>query len=153
MRVTMAKNLVIVESPSKAKTLTNYLGKEYKVVASKGHIRDLPVRRLSIDLKHDFAPQYEIVEGKKDLVEQLQAEVADAKKVYLATDPDREGEAISWHLAYLLGLDLNEENRNFRRRKSATGMRQEVWLSTRSRQGVFLTGSSATSFPPSFRRR
>ena len=107
----MAKKLVIVESPSKAKTLTHYLGSGFKVVASKGHVRDLPVRRLSIDIKNDFAPKYEIAEGKESLVHELQGEVAKSEKVYLATDPDREGEAISWHLAYLLGLDLNEENR------------------------------------------
>ena len=107
----MAKNLVIVESPSKAKTLMHYLGSGYKVVASKGHVRDLPVRRLSIDVKNDFEPKYEISPGKEKLVEELQSEVAKAGKVFLATDPDREGEAISWHLAYLLGLDLDEENR------------------------------------------
>lgn len=107
----MSKNLVIVESPSKAKTLTNYLGKGYKVVASKGHIRDLPVRRLSIDIKHDFEPKYEIVDGKASLVEDLKKEVKNSDKVFLATDPDREGEAISWHLAYILGLNLDDENR------------------------------------------
>ena len=104
-------DLIIVESPSKAKTLKNYLGKGYNIVASKGHVRDLPAARLSVDIKHDFAPKYSVVKGKEKLVKELQEAVAKSDKVYLATDPDREGEAISWHLASLLGLDLNEQNR------------------------------------------
>lgn len=103
--------LIIVESPSKAKTLKNYLGKGYVVVASLGHVRDLPPARLSVDIKHDFAPKYAIVKGKEKLVKELQQAVSESDKVYLATDPDREGEAISWHLATLLGLNLEEENR------------------------------------------
>lgn len=104
-------NLIIVESPSKAKTLKNYLGSGYNIVASKGHIRDLPAARLSVDVKHDFAPKYSIVKGKEKLVKELKSAVAESDKVYLATDPDREGEAISWHLAEILGLDLDEANR------------------------------------------
>ena len=104
-------DLIIVESPSKAKTLKNYLGSGYHIVASKGHVRDLSPTRLSVDVKKDFEPKYYIVKGKEDLVKQLEKEVAASDKVYLATDPDREGEAISWHLATLLGLDLNEANR------------------------------------------
>lgn len=104
-------NLVIVESPSKAKTIQKYLGKAYKVTASVGHIRDLPAARLSVDVKNDFAPKYAIVKGKEKLVKELKAMVKEADKVYLATDPDREGEAISWHLATVLDLDLNDENR------------------------------------------
>lgn len=104
-------DLIIVESPSKAKTLKNYLGKGYNIVASKGHVRDLPAARLSVDIKHDFAPKYSVVKGKEKLVKELQEAVAKSDKVYLATDPDREGEAISWHLASLLGLDLDEQNR------------------------------------------
>ncbi len=103
--------LVIVESPSKAKTLKNYLGAGYVVVASKGHVRDLPAARLSVDVKHDFAPKYAIVKGKESLVKELKAAVAESDEVYLATDPDREGEAISWHLAEILGLDLSMANR------------------------------------------
>ncbi len=103
--------LVIVESPSKAKTLKNYLGSGYNVIASKGHIRDLPESRLSVDIKHDFAPKYVIVKGKENLVKELKDAVKNSDMVYLATDPDREGEAISWHLASILGLDLNEMNR------------------------------------------
>ncbi len=104
-------NLIIVESPSKAKTLKNYLGSGYCIVASKGHIRDLPAARLSVDVKNDFAPKYSIVKGKEKLVKELKAAVAESDEVYLATDPDREGEAISWHLAEILGLDLNKLNR------------------------------------------
>ncbi|MBR3816676.1 MAG: type I DNA topoisomerase [Clostridia bacterium] len=104
-------NLIIVESPSKAKTLKNYLGSGYEIIASKGHIRDLPAAKLSVDIKHDFAPKYSIVKGKEKLVKELKAAVAESDEVYLATDPDREGEAISWHLAEILGLDLNKLNR------------------------------------------
>ncbi len=103
--------LVIVESPSKAKTLKNYLGAGYVVVASKGHVRDLPAARLSVDVKRDFAPKYAIVKGKESLVKELKSAVADSDEVFLATDPDREGEAISWHLAEILGLDLSKANR------------------------------------------
>lgn len=104
-------DLIIVESPSKAKTLKNYLGKGYVVVASKGHVRDLPAARLSVDTKNDFAPKYAIVKGKEKLVKELIQAVSENDKVYLATDPDREGEAISWHLATILNLDLNDCNR------------------------------------------
>ena len=104
-------NLVIVESPSKAKTLKNYLGASYVIMASKGHVRDLPAARLSVDVKKDFEPKYSIVKGKESLVKELKDAVKDSDKVFLATDPDREGEAISWHLAEILGLDLNEANR------------------------------------------
>ncbi len=104
-------NLVIVESPSKAKTLKNYLGSSYVIMASKGHVRDLPAARLSVDVKKDFEPKYSIVKGKESLVKELKEAVKDSDKVFLATDPDREGEAISWHLAEILGLDLNTANR------------------------------------------
>lgn len=104
-------NLVIVESPAKAKTIKKYLGKDFEVVASMGHVRDLPSARLSVDINNNFAPRYEIIKGKEKLVEELVALSQKSDKVYLATDPDREGEAISWHLAYLLNLDLDEKNR------------------------------------------
>lgn len=104
-------DLIIVESPSKAKTLKNYLGSGYNIIASKGHVRDLPEARLSVDVKHDFAPKYAIVKGKESLVKELKEAVKKSDKVYLATDPDREGEAISWHLANILDLDLNDDNR------------------------------------------
>jgi len=103
--------LVIVESPSKAKTIQKYLGKDYRVAASVGHVRDLPAAKLSVDIKNDFAPKYAIVKGKEKLVKELKGMVDESDKVYLATDPDREGEAISWHLATVLGLNTNELNR------------------------------------------
>lgn len=103
--------LVIVESPSKAKTIKKYLGKGYNVIASKGHVRDLPEKRLSVDIKKHFAPKYEIIKGKEKLVEELKEAAEKSDEVYLATDPDREGEAISWHLAYILGLDTADKNR------------------------------------------
>ena len=103
--------LVIVESPSKAKTIKKYLGSGYNVIASKGHVRDLPATRLSVDIKKHFEPKYAVIKGKEKLVEELKEAAEKSECVYLATDPDREGEAISWHLAYLLGLDTNEQNR------------------------------------------
>ena len=99
------KTLVIVESPSKAKTIGKYLGSSYKVVASVGHVRDLPKSKLGIDIENDFEPQYIAIRGKGDLIKELKKEAKQAGKIYLATDPDREGEAISWHLAFLLGID------------------------------------------------
>ena len=116
-------DLIIVESPSKAKTLKHYLGKGYDVVASKGHVRDLPAARLSVDILHDFAPKYAVVKGKEKLVKELQEAVEKSDKVYLATDPDREGEAISWHLATLLGLNLDECNRVTFNEITKTGVR------------------------------
>lgn len=103
--------LVIVESPSKAKTIQKYLGNGYKVIASMGHVRDLPKARLSVDVKDDFKPKYSVIKGKEKLVKELKEAADKADAVLLATDPDREGEAISWHLAYLLGLDENAPDR------------------------------------------
>ncbi|MDE7389505.1 MAG: type I DNA topoisomerase [Lachnospiraceae bacterium] len=103
--------LVIVESPSKAHTIKKYLGSDYEVLASKGHVRDLPPKRLSVDVKKNFEPKYEIMKDKAELVEQLKEAVSRCDEVYLATDPDREGEAISWHLAYILNLPLDSKNR------------------------------------------
>ena len=103
--------LVIVESPAKAKTIKKYLGGNYEVIASMGHVRDLPKTRLSVDIKKKFAPKYEIIKGKEKLVEELKELAEKSDKIYLATDPDREGEAISWHLAYILGLPLDDNNR------------------------------------------
>ncbi len=103
--------LVIVESPAKAKTIKKYLGPGYEVVASMGHIRDLNPNRLSVDIKKKFAPKYELIKGKEKLADELIKLAEKSDYVYLATDPDREGEAISWHLAYLLGLDLEDNNR------------------------------------------
>ena len=103
--------LIIVESPTKTKTIKEYLGKDYTVVASMGHIRDLPAAKLNVDIKNNFKPKYAIIKGKENLVRDLRKEVAKADEVYLATDPDREGEAISWHLADELGLDMKKANR------------------------------------------
>ena len=101
----MSANLVIVESPAKAKTIQKFLGKSYKVIASNGHVRDLPKSTLGIDVENDFEPKYITIRGKGDILAQLRKEVKKADKVYLATDPDREGEAISWHLYYALKLE------------------------------------------------
>ena len=101
----MANNLVIVESPAKAKTIKQYLGKSYNVVASMGHIRDLPKSQMGVNLEHHFEPKYITIRGKGELLSKLKKEAKNAKKIYLATDPDREGEAISWHLAKLLNID------------------------------------------------
>ena len=103
--------LVILESPSKAKTVQKYLGAGYTVMASTGHVRDLPKSTLGIDVEHGFAPKYLNLSSKKDIIKKLKDAAAESDYVYLATDPDREGEAISWHLAQLLGLDLGEQNR------------------------------------------
>lgn len=103
--------LVIVESPAKAKNIKGYLGKGYDVIASMGHVRDLPAARLSVEIENNFAPKYAVIKGKEAFVEDLQKKAKKAEYVYLATDPDREGEAISWHLATLLGLDLSDANR------------------------------------------
>lgn len=100
----MAKNLVIVESPAKVKTIKKFLGKNYEVTASNGHVRDLPKSQLGIDVEHDFEPKYITIRGKGDILAKLRKEVKKADKIYLATDPDREGEAISWHLAQALKL-------------------------------------------------
>lgn len=103
--------LIIVESPTKVKTIKKYLGKDFEVAASMGHVRDLPAARLNVDIKNDFAPKYAVIKGKETLVKELKEKAAKSDEVYLATDPDREGEAISWHLATLLDLDVEKKNR------------------------------------------
>lgn len=105
------KKLVIVESPSKAKTIGKYLGSTYKVVASVGHVRDLPKSKLGVDIEEDFEPQYINIRGKGDVIKELKKESKNASQIFLATDPDREGEAISWHLAYILGIPPEEVQR------------------------------------------
>ena len=105
------KNLVIVESPSKAKTIEKYLGSRYKVMASLGHIRDLPKSTMGIDVENNYEPHYISIRGKGDIIKELRKEAKKANHVYLAADPDREGEAIAWHLSYLLGLDPAGKNR------------------------------------------
>lgn len=102
---------MIVESPTKAKTIEKYLGRNYKVVASKGHLRDLPKSRMAIDFENDYAPDYISIRGKGPIIKELKKYAKKAEKVFLASDPDREGEAIAWHLAHLLGLDPNDNIR------------------------------------------
>ena len=107
----MAHYLVIVESPAKVKTIKKFLGKNYTVAASNGHVRDLPKSQLGIDVEHDFEPKYITIRGKGEILANLRKEAKKADKVYLATDPDREGEAIAWHLANVLELDMDQDNR------------------------------------------
>ena len=104
-------NLVIVESPAKAKTIQKYLGKDFDVIASMGHIRDLPKSKFGVDIENHFEPKYVDMKGKEDVIKQLKSHAAKCDKIYLATDPDREGEAISWHLAQALKLDDSKMNR------------------------------------------
>lgn len=105
------KYLVIVESPAKARTINRYLGKDYKVVASKGHLRDLPKSRMGVDLENNYEPHYISIRGRGDTIRELRKLAKKADQVYLAADPDREGEAIAWHLTHLLKLDLDDKNR------------------------------------------
>ena len=107
----MAKNLVIVESPAKAKTIKKFLGNNYEVIASNGHVRDLPKSQMGIDTDHDFEPKYITIRGKGDILAKLRKEVKKADRVYLATDPDREGEAIAWHLKNVLNIKDDEKCR------------------------------------------
>ena len=107
----MATKLVILESPNKIKTVKGYLGKNYKVIASQGHVRDLPKSTLGIDVENEFTPKYINIRGKGDLIKGLKTEAKKADVVYLATDPDREGEAISWHLKQVIGLDETKSKR------------------------------------------
>jgi DNA topoisomerase I len=99
----MAKALVVVESPAKAKTINKYLGKNYKVVASMGHVRDLPKSKLGVDIEDGFEPSYEVIASRKKVLKELKDGAKDAEEIFIATDPDREGEAIGWHLAEELG--------------------------------------------------
>ncbi len=107
----MAEYLIIVESPAKTKTISKFLGKNYKVEASMGHVRDLPKSQMGVDIENNFEPKYITIRGRGEVISRLKKEAKNAKKVFLATDPDREGEAISWHLAYLLNIDEKEKCR------------------------------------------
>ncbi|MDU2584673.1 MAG: DNA topoisomerase, partial [Anaerococcus prevotii] len=107
----MAKNLVIVESPTKARSISKMLGRNYKVMATVGHLRDLPKSKFGVDIENDFEPEYIKVRGRAKTINELKKEAKKAENVYLATDPDREGEAISWHLQFLLDLDPEAKNR------------------------------------------
>src|SRR5262245_16142807 len=99
----MAKQTVIVESPTKARTIERYLGRDYKVVSTLGHVRDLPKSSLGVDPEHGFNPDYQVIKGKAKTIKAIKDAVRDSDEVYLASDPDREGEAIAWHVAQLLG--------------------------------------------------
>ena len=107
----MADRLIIVESPAKANTIKKFLGGNTKVVASMGHIRDLPKSKLGVNIENDFEPEYINIRGKGELIKSLKKEASKASKVYLATDPDREGEAIAWHLAHILEIDEDSKSR------------------------------------------
>ena len=111
LRAKTKKKLVIVESPSKAKTIGKFLGRSYKVVASLGHVRDLPKSRMGVDIENDYQPDYISIRGKGDVIKELRKDAKNAKAVYLASDPDREGEAIAWHVSNILKLDDSEKNR------------------------------------------
>ena len=104
----MANKLVIVESPAKAKTIGKFLGRGYKVEASQGHVRDMPKSQIGVDVEHGFEPKYITIRGRGEILNRIRKEARSASKIYLATDPDREGEAISWHLANVLGIDEDE---------------------------------------------
>ena len=106
-----SKNLIIVESPSKAKTIEKFLGSKYRVIASKGHIRDLPKSRMAVDIENDFEPEYINVRGKADVIKEIKTAAKASSKVFLATDPDREGEAIAWHICNVLGIKPEDANR------------------------------------------
>ena len=103
--------LVVIESPGKLGTIKKYLGKGYDVFATKGHIRDLPAKSLAIDIENNFAPKYVIMPDKKQTVAELKKKAEEADEIYLATDPDREGEAISWHVQHILGIEPHQKNR------------------------------------------
>ncbi|MGQ9730661.1 MAG: toprim domain-containing protein, partial [Candidatus Zipacnadales bacterium] len=100
----MAKHAIIVESPTKTRTLSRFVGEDYKVLASMGHVRDLPEKNLGVDLDHNFQPQYEVLAGARKILAQLKKALKEVETVYLASDPDREGEAIGWHLVQTLKL-------------------------------------------------
>ena len=146
----MAKPLIIVESPTKAKTIKKFLPPRYVVKASVGHVRDLPKSTLGVDVDHDFAPKYLTIKGKGDIIKELKAAAKSASDVYLATDPDREGEAIAWHLAEILKLENPKRIELHEITKDAAlaahrrpASRSTCRASTRSRRGAFSTGWSA----------
>ena len=154
----MPKALVIVESPAKAKTINKYLGKDYVVKASLGHIKDLPKRDLAVDVDHDFEPRYEVIEGKKKLIGELRAAAKKADEIYLAADPDREGEAICYHLqeelqdkkgiTKIFRVMFNEITKKAVQKAFETPTRSTRTWWTRSRHGVCSTAWWATKSRP-----
>ncbi len=146
----MKKPLIIVESPTKARTIKKFLPPRYVVKASVGHVRDLPKSTLGVDVEHDFAPRYLTIKGKGDVIKELRSATKAATDVYLATDPDREGEAIAWHLAELLRLEhpkrieLHEITKEAALQALDCSRTRSTWTaSTRSKRGASWTGSSA----------
>ena len=147
------KNLVIVESPAKAKTIGKYLGPDYKVTASMGHLRDLPKSTLGVDIDAGFIPDYQPVKGREETIRELEKAAKASSRVYLATDPDREGEAISWHLKELLHIPDDQVyrvtfNEITKRVVNESIKHPRPWW-TPSRRGGSLTGSWGTSCRPS----
>ena len=148
----MAKALVVVESPAKAKTINKYLGRDYKVIASMGHIRDLPKSKLGVDVDNDFAETYESLASRKKVIKELKDAAKDATDIYVATDPDREGEAIGWHLAAgaqgkkrkIHRLMFNEITKKAIQEALSIRARSTRRWSTRSARGASSIGSSAT---------
>ena len=149
--------LIIVESPAKARTITKFLGRGYKVEASQGHIRDLPKSQIGVDVDNNFEPKYITIRGRGEILTRIRKEAKAAKAVYLATDPDREGEAISWHLANILGIDPSTPCRvkfheiTEKEIKSAIKSRNR-WICTwwtRSRRAACSTGWSVIKSVPS----
>jgi len=141
----MAETLVIVESPSKAKTIEKYLGSKYRVIASNGHVRDLPKSQLGVDVEHDFEPKYITLRGRGEVIEKIRKEAKHAKHIVLATDPDREGEAISWHLAKMLKLDENERANTIRLMKVKDMILKEAILEQRAADAEVLRESGQPS--------
>ena len=142
-------NLVIVESPTKSKTIGRFLGKNYTVKASMGHLRDLPKSQFGVDVDHDFEPKYINIRGKGDLIKELKTLAKKADKIYLATDPDREGEAIAWHLGYLLGVDPESNCHLMRSKKLSSILLPLIWIrSTHSRRVASSIVLSAISCRP-----
>ena len=148
----MANKLVIVESPAKAKTIGKFLGRGYKVEASQGHVRDLPKSQIGVDVDNNFEPKYITIRGRGEVLERIRKDAKGAKQVILATDPDREGEAISWHLAGILGIDPDSACRvefNEITEKTVKAAvkkpRRSTWIWwTRSRRAACWTGWWAT---------
>ena len=142
------QNLVIVESPSKAKTIGKYLGPDYQVKASMGHLRDLPKSTLSVDIEHDFEPEYQPLKGKEEIIADLRKAAKGSGRIYLATDPDREGEAISWHLKYLLNIPDDETYRVTFNEITRNVVQESIRHPRPSRRAACSTASSAISLAP-----
>lgn len=144
----MAKYLVIVESPAKVKTIKKFLGKNYEVMASNGHVRDLPKSSLGIDVDGDFEPKYITIRGKGEILAKLRKEAKKADKIYLATDPDREGEAISWHLLHALKLEGKDVSRISFNEITKNAVKESLKHPRKIRYGSCRCTAGQTSFGP-----